>query len=400
MRVLFVTPYAPPHIGGLEAIVDSLALRLTRRGHDVTVVTSQAGWKDGYGTPGDPPTGYRVIYVPAAYKFAQSRLGVPYPLFAPALGRVLRREIARADVVHVHGFLFHSTLATLAIARRVPRKPPIVLTEHVAHVPYENPLLDRAQAAAIATLGRWSSRAADAVVVFNRNVQETIERIAPGSRIEWIDNGVDTDFFRPAETAERSRLREQFGWDQRPRVLFGGRAVAKKGPDVALEAARVGGGAFSLAVVGAISVPESSPNVERVGLLSRKRMAAALRCADALLMPSRGEGLPVTIQEALASGLPVVATDDPGYRDKLTGFGDAIRLLPADGRVMGEALMVLVADPNARAAAQSAVPEARRRFSVDAFAERHERLYEDLLASRTNEPASEVHYGAQGVVAP
>jgi D-inositol-3-phosphate glycosyltransferase len=382
MRVLCVTPYAPPHIGGLETVVDSLARQLTRRGHAVTVVTSPAGWKDGFGTPGDPPAGYRAVYVPAAYRFVQTRLGVPYPLFAPALYRVLRREIASADVVHVHGFLFHSSVAALSLARRAPNRAPTVLTEHVGHVPYENPLLDRAQAAAIGTIGRWSSRAADAVVVYNRNVEQTIARIAPGAHIEWIDNGVDTDFFRPAEDSERARLRDDLGWDERPRVLFGGRAVAKKGPEVALEAARVGAGAFQLAVVGAIGVPDGAPNVERLGLLSRDRMAGALRCADALLMPSRGEGLPVTIQEALASGLAVVATDDPGYRDKLAGFEPAVRLLPADGRVMGEALVEMLGDPAVREGAGAAVDEARRRFSVDAFAARHEQLYEQLIRAR------------------
>ena len=281
MRILSVTPYAPPHIGGLEALVDSLAVELTRRGHDVTVVTSPAGWEDGFGTPGRPPSGYRVVYVPAAYRFLQTRMGVPYPLFAPALYRVLAREIANADVVHAHGFLFHSTVAALSIARRARNAPPRILTEHVGHVPYSNRVLDRAQALAIATIGRWSARDADAVVVYNRSVEATVARIAPGSRIEWIDNGVDTSFFRPAQEAERAQLRHQLGWDERPRVLFGGRAVAKKGPDVAVEAARVGDGAFVLAVVGAIAVPDGAPNVERLGLLPRDRMAAALRCADA-----------------------------------------------------------------------------------------------------------------------
>jgi glycosyltransferase involved in cell wall biosynthesis len=162
-------------------------------------------------------------------------------------------------------------------------------------------------------------------------------------------------------------------------VLFGGRAVAKKGPDVAVEAARIGDGAFVLAVVGAIAVPDGAPNVERLGLLPRDRMAAALRCADALLMPSRGEGLPLTIQEALASGLPVVATDDPGYRDKLAGFGSAVRLLPADGRIMGDALVEMLGDSAASEAAGRAPELARRRFSVEAFSARHEELYEELV---------------------
>jgi D-inositol-3-phosphate glycosyltransferase len=383
MRILSVTPYAPPHVGGLEAIVGSLAVQLTRRGNDVTVVTSPAGWRDGFGTPDDPPTGYRLVCVPAAYKFAQTRLGVPYPIFSPALVRVLKREMGSADVVHVQGFLFHSTLVALGLAPRVDGRPPIVLTEHVGHVPYANPVLDRAEAAAIATLGRWSLRRADAVVLYNRKVESEVRTLAPRARIEWIDNGVDTELFRPASGDERSRLRAELGWDDRPRVVFGGRAVAKKGLDIALETARAGDGRFILAVVGAIEPPQGAPNVERVGIVPRERMAAILRSADALLMPSRGEGLPVTIQEALASGLPVVATDDPGYRDKLAGFGPAVRLLAAEATPMSEALVEVTASSNAGERAVAAASEARRRFSIDAFAERHEHLYSDLVGGRS-----------------
>jgi glycosyltransferase involved in cell wall biosynthesis len=374
-------------VGGLETLVDSLAARLAARGHDVTVIASPAGVSDGLGS-GPPPASYRIAYVPAAYKFLQTRVGVPYPLFGPALIRLLRREIADADVLHVHGFLFQSTLAALALARRRAHRPVTVLTEHVGHVPYANRFLDTAQAAAIGTLGRWSARAADAVAVYNASVYDTIARLAPKARLEWIDTGVDTDFFRPPAGGERPRLRGEFGWDERPRVLFGGRAVAKKGLDVALEAAMAGAGAFVLTVVGAIEAPTGVPNVERLGLLSRERMARALRAADALLMPSRGEGLPVTIQEALSSGLPVVATDDPGYRDSLAGFGAAARLMPVDGAAMGRALVEVVRDPAARSAAEAAVGLARERFSVDAYAVAHERLYGELLAARSDRDAS------------
>jgi glycosyltransferase involved in cell wall biosynthesis len=387
VRILSVTPYAPPHIGGLEVLVDSLASCLARRGHDITVVASPAGLDDGSGT-GPPPADYRIVYVPAAYRLLESRLGVPYPLFAPSLIRVLRRELSVADVVHAHGFLFQSTLAALALARRSAPRPVTVLTEHVGHVPYANRALDIAEAAAIRTLGRWSARVADAVVVYNANVRATIAGLARDSRLVWIDPGVDTDFFRPPAGKERGRLRAEFGWDDRPRVLFGGRPVPKKGLDIALQAARSGGGAFMLAVVGAIHAPAGAPNVERLGLLSRERMAEALRAADVLLMPSRGEGLPVTIQEALASGLPVVATDDPGYRALLEGFGPALRLMPADGVAMGEALVEVVRDRAIRAAAEANVALARQRFSLDAYALGHERLYQELLAARAGRDGS------------
>jgi D-inositol-3-phosphate glycosyltransferase len=323
-----------------------------------------------------------MIYVPALNRFSEARLGVPYPLFSPSLVPVLRREIARAEVVHVHGFLFQSTLLAQALARRAPNRPAIVLTEHVGHVPYESRIVDRIEAAAIGTLGRWSARASDAIVVYNHRVEELIVRLSPAARLRWIDNGVDTEFFRPASESERARLRKGFGWDDRPRVLFGGRAVAKKGFDVALEAARRGRGAFTLTIVGTFRPPAGAPNVELLGLLPRELMAEALRAADALFVPARGEGLPITILEALASGLPTVGTDDPGYSAALADFGAAVRLMPVDAAAMGQALVEVVSDPSARASAEAGVETVRRRFSVDACVDEHERLYRNLLDAR------------------
>jgi D-inositol-3-phosphate glycosyltransferase len=389
MRVLSISPYAPPHVGGLETLFDAIASGLAKRGHEVTAISSTAGLRDGLGVARSRPPEYRMIYVPALNKFFEARLGVPYPLFSPTLLRVLRREIARAEVVHVHGFLFHSTLLAQALARRAANRPAVVLTEHVGHVPYESRVLDRIEAAAIATLGKWSTRASDAIVLYNHRVEELIARLAPAARMRWIDNGVDTDFFRPASESERARLREGFGWDDQPRVLFGGRAVAKKGFDVALEAARCGGGAFTLAVVGTFRLPADAPNVELLGLLSRERMAEALRAADALFVPARGEGLPITILEALASGLPTVGSDDPGYSAALADFGSAARLMHVDAAAMGHALVEVVSDPSARASAEAGVDTVRRRFSVDGCVGEHERLYRDLLDTRADTDGTE-----------
>jgi D-inositol-3-phosphate glycosyltransferase len=382
MRIVSISHYALPHVGGLEAVVDALATGLARRGHDVTAISSTAGLRDGLGVARSSLPEYRMIYVPALNRFFEARLGVPYPLFSPSLVPVLRREIARADVVHVHGFLFQSSLVAQALARRAPNRPVVVLTEHVGHVPYESRVLDRIEAAAIGTLGKWSARSSDAIVVYNRRVEELIAQLSPSARLRWIDNGVDTEFFRPPSESERVRLRKEFGWDERPRVLFGGRAVAKKGFDVALESARRAGGAFRLAVVGTFRPPAGAPNVELLGLLSRERMAEALRAADALVAPARGEGLPITILEALASGLPTVGSDDPGYSAALADFGAAVRLMPVDAAAMERALVEVVSDPSARAAAEAGVELVKSRFSVEACVSEHERLYRELLDAR------------------
>jgi glycosyltransferase involved in cell wall biosynthesis len=255
-------------------------------------------------------------------------------------------------------------------------KVPRVLTEHVGHVPYESRLLDRAEAAAIATIGRAAARAADALVYFNDKVRDELARLAPGTRLERIENGVDTDRYRPPSDGERDRLRAELGWDERPRALFVGRLVAKKGVHLALDAARHGD--FELVVVGPGALPEGAPpNVTALGALTPSRVAELYRAADAFLLPSRGEGFPLTVQEAMASGLPVVLAEDPAYRSHLDGAGRGATLLPPDGRTIAEAVARVAGDPES---GRAALDHARGNFSWHTAADAHERLYEELVA--------------------
>ena len=186
-------------------IVDELARQLIERGHEVTHVTSSAG-----AVTGDQGTPYRVLRV-AAMNPLETRLGVPYPIFGPRLLAVLRREIAHADVVHAHGFVYPGTVAAFALARRAERPPPLVLTEHVGHVPYGSALLNAAEGAAIRILGRRVLRRADVVVTYNDRVGDQLSALCPSIERQTILNGVDHRMFHPAESEERNRLRAEFG---------------------------------------------------------------------------------------------------------------------------------------------------------------------------------------------
>jgi D-inositol-3-phosphate glycosyltransferase len=369
LRILFVSHYALPHLGGIEVAVDAMARELTGRGHDVVQLASAAVRPDEDTGP-PPAVPYRVVRVPAL-NTAEARLGAPYPLFGPRLFRELRRELAHADVVHAHGFLYMNAVAALRMAR-----VPAVLTEHVGHVHYESTLLDRAEAAAIATIGRAAARAADAIVYINDKVRAELERLAPGARLERIENGVDTDAYRPPEPGERERLRAELGWDERPRALFVGRLVAKKGVDVALAAAAAAVDDLELVVAGPGRLaPDAPPNVTATGPLPPSRVAELYRAADAFLLPSRGEGFPLTVQEAMASGLPVILADDPAYAEHLDGAGKGAVLLAPDPRRMAQAILQAARDPEA---GEAAARHARTRFSWHTAADAHERLYEQV----------------------
>jgi glycosyltransferase involved in cell wall biosynthesis len=391
MRILFVSHYATPHIGGVETVIRSLRRELRRRGHEVRHVASNASHLSSEALGYDDEGVIRV----RALNVLENRLGVPYPIFSPRLTRVLSREIAEADVVHVHGFLYQSSVLALLKARMRRRRrdggPALVLTEHVGHVPYESPLLDRVESLAISTVGKLAVRSADAVIVLNRRVGAEIEALRPREPVLVLPNGVDTTLFRPPLDGEREALRRELGWDETPRVLFVGRLVAKKGIDTALAATAASEGRFRLVVAGPGPLqPQGLPGVDVLGPIPSERVAELYRAADAMLLPSRGEGFPVAVQEAMTSGLPVVMSDDPGYLSHLDGAGLGVRFVPAAPDVIAAELQSLLSDSEAWGAAAEAVRSyARQAFAWDQAAQRHELLYEELLASTGRAVAGE-----------
>jgi D-inositol-3-phosphate glycosyltransferase len=377
LRILFTSHYALPHLGGIETAIDAVARELARRGHEVTHVAAGPRRRDASLAWPERATPYRVVTVPALNGL-EERFGVPWPVFSPRLLGVLRREVARADAVHAHGFLYMPTPAALALARRSTRRPARVLTEHVGRVGYESPAIDALERGAVATLGRAGARMAQAVVVLNDKVRAEVERLAPGRPTVRILNGVDCGRYRPAGVDERRGLRARLGWDERPRALFVGRLVAKKGVHLAVAgAARAG---WELTVAGPGRLAPAMNGVEVLGPQPPERVAELYRAADAFVLPSRGEGFPTTAQEALASGLPVVLAEDASYGPYVEGAGPAVRLAAPTAEAVAEALMALARDGDYRAqAAEAAVAHARRRFSWRRAAEEHERLYERCL---------------------
>lgn len=383
MRILLVSAYGLPHMGGIEVAVDSLAIELTRRGHSVTHVTSSAG-----SSKADPSLNYTRIRI-AAINPLETRVGVPYPLFSPSLLTNLRREIARADVVHTHGFIYPGSIIAAALSPRTTPPTPMVLTEHVGHVPYDSAILDRTEAVVIRGLGVKVLRRSDAVIAYNARVADQLVRLCPSVTPVTILNGVDTERFHPPDEGERSRLRAELGWDDGPRVLFVGRPVAKKGfTDAARAVCAAGLPGIELVVVGADSLPAGSPRqVTPLGWLSRERLAELYRACDAMIMPARGEGFPLAAQEALASGLPLVLADDPGYAPCLAGAGPGAQAV-GDSASFAAVLAELLGDrPLLEGARRAAAAHAREAFSWDRSATQHEALYEDLLSPAAPQPS-------------
>lgn len=311
-KVLLVAHYAPPHVGGVEVLVDREARILARAGHEVLLVTSDAG----DGRPPAYPPGVRVERVPA-WNVLERRFDIPWPMFSPRLALTLWRAVLWCDVVHAHGFLGVSSLLAFAFARRPARAPKrCILTEHAGRGWYDNWKKALLQEAAVRTVGAANVRLAHDCTVCHDRVRETLERIGagPGS-VRLLMFPRDPALFGPPTPDQRAAARRELGWqDGRPKVLFVGRLTRRKGVDVLLD---VRDDRFDLVFCGpgdpSVLGDVDGGRVAYFGPRERGDLVGLYYAADVLALPSRAEGnLPLVAQEALCCGLPVVLADDPG----------------------------------------------------------------------------------------
>lgn len=324
MRVAVFSSNYPPHTGGLEVVAETVARGLARD-HEVFVVASAWSGKSGRTVE----NGVVVHRIPSLHLL--EKFGVPYPVPSMGLRRALR-DIGRVDVVHAHGCLYLSTvLASWCASKWIC---PFVITEHVGFVRYKRPLLNAIQSVAWDTVGRLTIKKASAVVTYNARVQSWLETRTERKRLTSIPNGVNCQEFHPRSEEEKRQLRKRLRLPQESQlVLFVGRNVGKKNLERVLEIPRED---FSLVVCGAVR-SVTLPKVIDLGVVSREQMPALFGAADVMIHAATGEGFPLAVQEAMASGIPVVLLWDAGYSGSVscdvveasTGFGDLAARLQA-----------------------------------------------------------------------
>ena len=374
MRILLVTANFRPSVGGIERFVEILAEGLAERGHEVTVATCRTR-----GAPATEQSGaVRIVRIRAS-DLPRERLGVPYPLPEPfAAVRTLRALLGDADVVHAQDALYLTTVASLLLARRLD--VPSVLTQHVAFVPQGRVSLDLAQRAAIATLGR-SARLADVVTTVNPSVADWARRTWGLREVRPLPVGVPVSAITEDE---RTAVRRELGIeDGRFVALFAGRDVPKKRLDVFIAASDP---AYDLIAV--TDRRETAPGVRFLPLTSPERFRSLLGAVDAFVLPSEGEGLPLSLQEALVAGLPCVVTREPGY-ERFLSQDDALFVAPDAGAIR-EALLRLELDPAQRQQlAERARRTGHRSFAVDAFLGAYQQLYEETSRTRAQHAGRE-----------
>jgi D-inositol-3-phosphate glycosyltransferase len=128
MKILIVSSYFPPHVGGVEVVAQQQAGSLTGAGHTVIVGTSRTGPAEAHR---EHHEGYDIVRLPVNNTL-ERRTGVPYPLIGPAFWRALAGLIAWCDVVHVHDVLYLPPQLAALLAHRAGK--PIYVTQHAGRV--------------------------------------------------------------------------------------------------------------------------------------------------------------------------------------------------------------------------------------------------------------------------
>jgi glycosyltransferase involved in cell wall biosynthesis len=299
------------------------------------------------------------------------------------------------DVVHTHAA--KAGVVGRMAARRLSRRPKLVHTFH-GHV--LSGYFPRPVSALFAALERRLARFTDAIVAVSGAVADELaghHGVAPRAAIRVIENGVELGDYPPVDAAARrdARLLLAVTLDAARHVVVPARLVPIKGhailfdaldrlPDAVLplEVHLLGDGPLRGALERRAARMPAAVHVRFHGF--RDDLPRVLAAADAVVLPSRNEGMPIALIEAMALGLPIVATAVGGVPDLIEAGAHGLLVPPEDPVSLAFAMARVLSDlALARGLGARARSRAVARHGMDRVVAAHRALYEELLAGPT-----------------
>jgi glycosyltransferase involved in cell wall biosynthesis len=258
----------------------------------------------------------------------------------------LRSGLARKrpDVVHAHGVRAGAFAALAVAAMRRADRPALAVTIHNA------PPDGRAARLSFGLLERICVRRADLLLCASADLLGRMRALGGGNAEQFDVPAPDPE---PPSAEAVAAARADVGGDERPVVLTVARLAAQKGLDVLIDAAAswryrsprpqtVIAGDGPLA--GELRLRARQADADVLFLGTRGDVPALLAVADVVVLPSRWEARALILQEAMRSGVPVVATR-VGGTPELTGDG-ALLVPPGDAAALAVAVTAVLDDPS------------------------------------------------------
>ena len=371
LHVLLVHVWYWPHVGGGNQHVEQIGRELVRRGHKVTVWCAD---------------------VPAHEERRFTRRGVDVIRIPPSrvlggvdpLVSVADLDLSDVDVVHLHDTLPVLIRRTLAKAKGAGK--PVVTTYHNDYVKTSaaGKLIKRLR---WATQGRRTLHSSDSRIVLTQFFERLLRKKGVKGDLEVIPNG-----FSPVEDPPEQPSGLVDRVQSRPLVSFVGRLSDQKGVDVLMDAFDSYGEdpGFDLAIAGKgelsgwledrHSRSSARDRISVLGLVSDAEKRWLYENSAAIAIPSRFEGLPTVLLEAMHAGTPVVMADVNGLGGLVEGCGSGLSVPSEDPPSLATAISeVALADSEARSRWGSAGQEASREYQWDRVTDRVLEVYRKVV---------------------
>jgi glycosyltransferase involved in cell wall biosynthesis len=265
------------------------------------------------------------------------RLGIPYPVPSVGSFKTFLDAVKSSRLIHAHGHPYMSSLFAAKLAKRYNK--PLVLTQHNTFIEYNN-IWDTVERLNDLVVGKQVLKEADKIITVSNATRNYVLSLGvDAEKVKVIHNGVDIERFKPvAQVREETRKKQQIQ-NGEVAVLTVRRLVYKNGIDTLIEAAakaiRKNRNLVFLVVGSGPDFSEVKAEVEKLGIGHNFRLTgfvpdadlpAYYNAADFFVLPSKsGEGLPLVGLEAMACGLPLVATDVGGIGEVIVSdFGKLV----------------------------------------------------------------------------
>ncbi|MCK4444033.1 MAG: glycosyltransferase family 4 protein [Thermoplasmata archaeon] len=374
MRILQVSPYFYPHVGGVESHVLDLSQELASRGHDVHVITTNMGKMPERETMQD---------------FEIVRLKPRSIIFKTPIVPRIQKSVIRMepDVVHSHS---PPPLSSYYATKGCESShSPHVITYH-CDVEIPTRLGKMVAGFYRRTYESYTVKRADKIIVTSGSYHAT-SRSVWKYHPEIIPNTVDADRFNPGNDGSKVREKHGIGPDE-PTVLFVGRIVWHKGIEYLVEASRilkkakfliVGSGENLRKYRSKAESMEVSDRVIFTGRLSWSDLPKYYAACDVFTLPSisRLEAFGISTLEAMATGKAVVVADIPGVREVIEDGKQGLIFDVMDAEDLAKKIATLLNDPEMRERmGAEGRKKVERQFLVSKVADQVEKVYEEVLS--------------------
>jgi glycosyltransferase involved in cell wall biosynthesis len=316
-KLCVVTHTFLPHVGGIERVVYEQCKRLMRKRFETMVLTHRNYTAKNYVFDGIKVQCYDSLNI-------GFRLGIPYVIPQISSFKTFLETVKSNDLIHVHGHPYLSSFLAAKIAKRYSK--PLVLTQHNTFIEYNN-IWDTVEKLNDLAIGKQVLKEADKIIVVSNATKNYVLSLgAAPEKIEVLHNGVDLNRFKPSSEV-KDEMRKKLGISKDARVVLTvRRLVYKNGIDTLIASAEiavkknpklvfvvVGKGPDFDEVKEKIVQLGMQRNLRLTGFVSDRDLPFYYNVADLFALPSKsGEGLPLVALEAMATGLPVIATNVGG----------------------------------------------------------------------------------------